>query len=1098
MNKFTVLLLALAAIPLASNAGIDEGIKAFQGRKYGPAWAEFEPLATQGTAEAQYYLGELYWHGLGIDKDRQLAIEWYRKAADQGHAGAQYWLGYIYASDKQDAMNSSRAIAWFEKAATAGHKQALAELEAAVARGDSDAMASLVRLESVRQKLSKADDEDNAKKAEAAKQSGSIPSIFRRVLTNEAYAYLQASTARSSLEPKASPAWPAVGHEKIPIVLDPTLQGQLEWEALNNEILQLRFAGQYDRALATAERALAFAVRLFGEDDPNVAKSMTQLAISSQVVGRYDQAEQLYKRALAITEKSLGFEHFNTATILSDLALLYKTQNRASLAEPLLRRAAAIIEKARGPNHLDMAKILINLGGALSAQGQYDNAEEIFTRALAIAEEASGLENSVVATGLGNLATLDLYKGRYTEAEQRLKRSLLIFDKQSPNHPTTARLKVILAHLYLVQGRYELAEGIYLHALKLAKDTFGPEHINVSATLGYLARLYAKQGAHAKALVSARGASAIMRKRLIISADNSDTSQESKGSINALFQHLSLLERNPLGDPAEAVADEAFQLIQLAQPTTTGAAVIRMASRFSQGDSSLAALVKRKQDAMGKRSREEARLIEEASKVPGKRNAATENSLRAVVASLLEQIEAIDLELTQRFPDYQELNRVEPVSLRSVQSLLQPGEAMIVYGAMPARRRHYLYLDEEARRRLYLWVIRSDDVQFLPLDVALNPLEMDLRTSRNTITYSSSGTPSDVDVANLHSIYRRILSPAEAYLKGVRHIIVVPTAALFGMPFSVLVAKPPKPNSDSSVDYRRVDWFGQKYSLSYLPSVSSIRALREFQRGGEAREPFVGFGDPLLEGGTQGKSRNTASLRVADFSLGSDSGADVRQVGVADVRLIRQQIRLRETETEIRAMAKILNSGQDSIWLQERATEKNVKTMDLARYRTIVFATHGVMAGEIGVDMEPGLLLTPPGSGTPEDDGYLSAGEIAELKVNAELVILSACNTAATDGTPDAEGLSGLAKAFFYSGARSLLVSHWPVASEATVPLTTGMLMEYEANPGAGKAEAHRKALMALMATPDHPEYAHPFFWAPFVVVGEGGVGTSKFGSLTK
>ena len=100
----------------------------------------------------------------------------------------------------------------------------------------------------------------------------------------------------------------------------------------------------------------------------------------------------------------------------------------------------------------------------------------------------------------------------------------------------------------------------------------------------------------------------------------------------------------------------------------------------------------------------------------------------------------------------------------------------------------------------------------------------------------------------------------------------------------------------------------------------------------------------------------------------------------------------------------------------------------------------------------------------------MSSGEIARLKLNADWVVLSACNTAAADGTPGAEGMSGLAKAFFYAGARSLLVSHWPVASEATVPLTTGMLKEYEAHPEQGKAEAHRKAMLSLIDTPNHPE----------------------------
>ena len=130
------------------------------------------------------------------------------------------------------------------------------------------------------------------------------------------------------------------------------------------------------------------------------------------------------------------------------------------------------------------------------------------------------------------------------------------------------------------------------------------------------------------------------------------------------------------------------------------------------------------------------------------------------------------------------------------------------------------------------------------------------------------------------------------------------------------------------------------------------------------------------------------------------------------------------------------------------------------------------------------MILSPPRQTSADDDGYLSASEIARLKLNADWVLLSACNTTSADGTPGAEGFSGLAKAFFHAGARSLLVSHWSVESETTVLLTTAMLEEYEASPAQAKAEAHRKAMLALI---DTPGYAHPLFWAPFVVVGEGG-----------
>ena len=117
----------------------------------------------------------------------------------------------------------------------------------------------------------------------------------------------------------------------------------------------------------------------------------------------------------------------------------------------------------------------------------------------------------------------------------------------------------------------------------------------------------------------------------------------------------------------------------------------------------------------------------------------------------------------------------------------------------------------------------------------------------------------------------------------------------------------------------------------------------------------------------------------------------------------------------------------------------------------------------------------------------LTASEVALLKLDADWVILSACNTASGDGKPGAEGLSGLARSFFYAGARSLLVSHWPVETNSAVELTTGIFEEMKTNPEIGRAEALRRSRIRLINNQTHPEYAHPYFWAPFVVVGEGG-----------
>ncbi|MGD8514609.1 MAG: CHAT domain-containing protein, partial [Granulosicoccaceae bacterium] len=122
-----------------------------------------------------------------------------------------------------------------------------------------------------------------------------------------------------------------------------------------------------------------------------------------------------------------------------------------------------------------------------------------------------------------------------------------------------------------------------------------------------------------------------------------------------------------------------------------------------------------------------------------------------------------------------------------------------------------------------------------------------------------------------------------------------------------------------------------------------------------------------------------------------------------------------------------------------------------------------------------------------EGDGLLTASEITELKFNADLIVLSACNTAAPDGTPGAEGMSGLGRAFFYAGGRSLLLTHWAVLSDAAVSMTTGMFEHMEQDKGANKAEAARRSKLDLINSKDKPYYAHPLFWAPFVIVGEAG-----------
>ena len=214
-------------------------------------------------------------------------------------------------------------------------------------------------------------------------------------------------------------------------------------------------------------------------------------------------------------------------------------------------------------------------------------------------------------------------------------------------------------------------------------------------------------------------------------------------------------------------------------------------------------------------------------------------------------------------------------------------------------------------------------------------------------------------------------------------------------------------------------------------------------------------------------------------------------------------------------MAKALGAlgrERDTVWLGARATETNLKALSregkLARYRVLHFATHGLLAGEseelLKAKAEPALLLNPPKEGASEtelehDNGLLTASEVAQLQLDADWVVLSACNTAAGD-KGDAEAFAGLARAFFYAKARALLVSHWAVDSDATVKLITKTFSALRADPGIGRAEALRRSMVALISKGD--AYARPATWAPFVLVGEGqasiGAPTAKLDSTKK
>jgi CHAT domain-containing protein len=304
--------------------------------------------------------------------------------------------------------------------------------------------------------------------------------------------------------------------------------------------------------------------------------------------------------------------------------------------------------------------------------------------------------------------------------------------------------------------------------------------------------------------------------------------------------------------------------------------------------------------------------------------------------------------------------------------------------------------------------------------------------------------------------------------------IVVPDDALLAVPFGVLLTSPPPAGPIELAAYPKLAWLARRHAVTVLPSATALRALRQTPRARAANvEMFVGFGDPVLAG------------------FGGQRGGPMVSTRRAGVDAIRSLSALPGTRDELLAIARALGAEPShAVFLGPRATKPQLMALDatgrLARTRVLSFATHGLLAGEIGVH-QPALVLTPPAEASEQDDGLLSLDDIVQLRLgSADWVVLSACNTGAADGS--GESLSGLARAFFFAGAPTLLVSHWSVDDAATSALMTRIFERYARHPKIARAEALRQATLALMAQAQGPtaHFAHPFAWAPFFLVGEG------------
>ena len=362
----------------------------------------------------------------------------------------------------------------------------------------------------------------------------------------------------------------------------------------------------------------------------------------------------------------------------------------------------------------------------------------------------------------------------------------------------------------------------------------------------------------------------------------------------------------------------------------------------------------------------------------------------------------------------------------------------------------------------------------------------------------------EFDLGAAHGLYEKLLKPVKAGWEGARSLLVVAHGPLGFLPLSVLPTAEAALTEETDTlfaNYRDVPWLARSHALTLLPSVASLKTLRDLPPGKSKRSPFAGFGDPWFSGAQAAKAagaraKQTAalttrsirtrglSLRAAPKTTGLDSAGLARLPGLPD------------TADEVRSIALALNADPArSVYLGRDASEDRIKGLDLSATKVLAFATHGLVPGDLNGLLQPALAFSSPEITGGGEDGLLTMGEILGLRFNADWVVLSACNTGSGEGA-GAEAISGLGRAFFYAGTRALLVSNWPVETTSAKALTTDLFRRQGEDPGLTRAEALRQAMVSLIDDQAFVDpasgktvfsYAHPIFWAPFSLVGDGG-----------
>lgn len=849
-------------------------------------------------------------------------------------------------------------------------------------------------------------------------------------------------------------------------ILHTNSQVDLLLPTLNQIAENIEVQGDWTKAVILKKCIRDLMILKFGKNSLETAQSRTYLGSILISTGRLAEAKEQIEIGLSIRKTLLPEFH----PLLAESYMRLSEANRleGSLAQALsfARRAVLIRESIVLPNdketQMALSWTIMQLGAVRYDEGEYEDAESLFRRALAIWEAVGNPEfTDVPSNNLGN--TL-VKQGRYSEAAPLFRAALKARKiTYGINHQYTAYSLDSLASVLYLQNSLEASRELFAQAVKIRRQTLGDHSFLTGITIAKYANVLRdlKQYSEAEKLyiesVSIFDKAGYKDHQRIASALNGlqtlySLTARSAAAVPIVKRSLAIREAAPdvalpilyteyLNDRSKHknLFFDGFTIFQQSAASSAADAINKLAQRFSAGSGELASLVRADQDLSSKQAGLDKVLVAALSKPTTERDTATEGRIRSRIEEVVVGKAKIQSTLTARYPDYAELAKPESLSVQETQQLLYGDEALVAFS-----------FTKEAG---YVWVFTKEQAEWYSIDISRDQIIDEVKKLRSGLNPSST---QKFDRQRSYSLYKKLFSQIEGVIKEKDRLSFVLDGALSSLPPSVFISTDPKDKDDNSVD-----WLIRKYSVSILPSVTSLKTLREKQSVASASKSLIGFADPVFD---LTSKNNKTEHQVAALALDP----------------------LPDTAAELIAVGNIVKADRRDLYIGVSATVPSVKAASLDQYRVVYFATHALVAGETDKfsksKAEPAIVLSLPEKPTDENDGLLRASDVAQLKLNADIVVLSACNTAAGD-KPSAEALSGLARAFFYAGARSVIASHWTVDSESAVLLMTRLFWQIQSKKSATYSEALQTSMLALIDD-KWVDFSEPKYWAPFVVVG--------------